>query len=84
MPTTRRMRTIAQAAAYIRKLDPETALTETAIRRLVKQRKIPHIPAASKQLIALEDLEEYLEYGEVQPAPERGTIRRIDERRARA
>ena len=57
----RRMRTISQAAAYVRQLDPETALTETAIRRLVKQGKIPHLPAGTKQLVSLEDLESYIE-----------------------
>lgn len=33
----RRMRTIDQAAAWAKEIDPETALTKTALRRLVRR-----------------------------------------------
>lgn len=56
----RRMRTIPQAAAWAREADPCTALTQTAIRRLVLSGEIPHVPVGSKRLVALEDVEAYL------------------------
>lgn len=56
----RRMRTIQQAAAWVKEADPNTALTQTAIRRLVLSGEIPHITAGTKRLIALEDIEDYL------------------------
>ena len=74
----RRMRTIPRAAAYMRETDPGTALTKTAIRRLVLTGKIPHIVVGTKRLIALEDLEAYLETGDVAAlAPARGEIRAV-------
>lgn len=56
----RRMRTISQAAAWFEEIDSGTALTKTAIRRLVLTGVIPHVPVGNKRLIALEDLEAYL------------------------
>ena len=77
----RRMRTIPQAAAYMREADPDTALTQTAIRRLVLEGKIPHTAVGTKRLVALEDLEAYLVTGEVvNPAPVRGEIRKLEVR----
>lgn len=74
----KRMRTIPQAAAYMRETDPGTALTKTAIRRLVLTGKIPHTAVGTKRLIALEDLEVYLATGEViNTAPVRGEIRAV-------
>lgn len=55
------MRTIDQCAAYIKAQDPETALTKTAIRRMVIAGEIPSVRAGQKYLIALENLEKYLE-----------------------
>ena len=54
------MRTISQAATWFKENDPGTALTKTAIRRLVLNGDIPHVSAGNKRLIALEDLEAYL------------------------
>ena len=74
----RRMRTIPQAAAYMQELDPGTALTKTAIRRLVLEGKLPFTAVGTKRLVALEDLEAYLATGEViNPAPARGEIRAV-------
>lgn len=56
----RRMRTISQAATWFEEKDPGTALTKTAIRRLVLTGVIPHVSVGNKRLIALEDLEAYL------------------------
>lgn len=59
-----RMRTIDQAAAWMKENDPETALTKTALRRLVSTGQIPSVRigqgARPKYLLALEVLEDYL------------------------
>lgn len=74
-----RMRTIEQAAAHFKKVDPMTALTKTAIRRLVTTGKIPSVKVGTKYLLNLDALEEYLK-GQHEPAPAEaptGTIRRV-------
>ena len=69
----RRMRTIQQAAIWAIEQDPDTALTRTAIRRLVLSGEIPHVPAGTKRLIALEDLEAYMGGARFSnPTPARG------------
>ena len=55
-----RMRTINQAAAWLQQNDPETALTKTALRRLVTSGKLPSVRVGQKYLISLEALEDYL------------------------
>lgn len=55
-----RMRTIDQAAEYVRVIDPDTALTETAIRRKVIAGEIPSSRAGRKYLLDLDRLEEFL------------------------
>lgn len=55
-----RMRTIKEAAAYIRQVDPDTALTETAIRRFVVNGTLPSVRVGQKYLVALENLERVL------------------------
>lgn len=55
-----RMRTIDQAAEYVRVIDPDTALTKTAIRRKVIAGEIPSSRAGRKYLLDLDRLEEFL------------------------
>lgn len=55
-----RMRTIDQAAVYLKGQDPDTALTKTAIRRLVTTGALPSVRVGQKYLIALENLDSYL------------------------
>ena len=55
-----RMRTIEQAAAWLMESDPETALTKTALRRLVVTGQLPSVRVGQKYLIALETLDDYL------------------------
>ena len=55
-----RMRTIEQAAGYVRSIDPDTALTKTAIRRKVLSGEIPSTRAGKKYLLDLDTLEEFL------------------------
>lgn len=65
----RRMRTLPQAAEYLRQIDPESALTFSALRRLVLGGEIPCVRVGTKRLVALEDIENFLETGAVAPSP---------------
>lgn len=53
-------RTIREAAAWFKVQDPDTALTETAIRRLVRTGEVPSVRVGRKYLVNLEALESYL------------------------
>ena len=55
-----RTRTIKEAAAYFRKNDPQTCLTETAIRTLLRTGAVPSIRVGKKYLVSLEALDAYL------------------------
>ena len=61
-----RMRTIDQAAAYVRERDGETALTKTALRRLIVTGRLPHVQVGNKYLLDLDTLEDFL-HGETAP-----------------
>lgn len=56
-----RMRTIDQAAEWMRANDPETAFTKTALRRLVTTGELPCVRIGQKYLVSLEILENYLQ-----------------------
>ena len=47
-----RMRTLPEAIKEIKSLDPDTALTLTALRRMVKNGELPYTAIASKRLIS--------------------------------
>lgn len=55
-----KMRTIQEAAAEIKRTDPNTAVTPYAIRQMVLNGNLPHIKAGKKYLINLDVLERYL------------------------
>lgn len=55
-----RTRTIREAAAYFKERDPNTCLTETAIRTLLRNGAVPCARVGKKYLVAIEALEEYL------------------------
>lgn len=61
-----RTRTIKEAAAYFREEDPQTCLTETAIRTLLRSGAVPSVRVGKKYLVSLEALEGYL-VGEIGP-----------------
>lgn len=73
-----RMRTIDQAATWLCEQDPETALTKTAIRRLVVTGQLPSVRVGQKYLISLETLEDYLAGAVPLPLQVMPNIRRID------
>lgn len=55
-----RMRTIEQAAAWLREADPETAFTKTALRRLVVTGKLQSVRVGQKYLVDLDALASFL------------------------
>lgn len=55
-----RARTIHEAAAYFQEKDPQTCLTETAIRTLLRTGAVPSARVGKKYLVTLEALEAYL------------------------
>lgn len=55
-----RTRTIREAAAYFQAADPQTSLTETAIRTLLRTGEVPSARIGKKYLVTLEALEAYL------------------------
>lgn len=63
-----RARTIREAASYFREADPQTCLTETAIRRLICSGMVPSARVKRKYLVTVEALEAYLS-GTASPLP---------------
>lgn len=55
-----RVRTISEAILELRAADPGTKITQTAIRRLVKNGDIPSVKIGAKYLINMEVLEDFL------------------------
>ena len=55
-----RTRTIREAAAYFKERDPNTCLTETAIRTLLRSGAVPCARVGKKYLVTIEALEVYL------------------------
>lgn len=76
------MRTIDQAIAHVKAEEPETALTKSALRRLVVTGAIPSRRVGQKYLLALENLDAYLHasepVAELEPPSRYGEIRRIE------
>lgn len=55
----RRMRTIEEAAAFMRQADPHTAVTKTALRRLITSGQIPSVRVGAKYLVDLGVLDDF-------------------------
>ncbi len=55
-----RMRTVSNAVAEIKKIDPNTDFTERALRRMVSKKEIPTVQIGNKKLINLDLLIEKL------------------------
>jgi len=72
-----RVRTINEAAAYFQELDPGTALTKTAIRRLVTTGTIPSTRIGNKYLVDVDQVAIYLQGRNATSSPLHGVIRRI-------
>jgi len=63
-----RMRTIREAVKAIREADPQTAFTETALRRMIKKGEIPSAKSGCKYLVNLDVLFDYLNNPTIQTA----------------
>ncbi len=55
-----RMRTIGETIRLLREQDPDTCLTETALRRMVITGEIPSVRVGKKYLICLDAIEAHL------------------------
>lgn len=64
-----RTRTIREAAAYFQECDPQTCLTETAIRTLLRTGAAPSARVGRKYLVTIEALEAYLKGSAGQEKP---------------
>lgn len=73
-----RMRTIEQAAAWLRETDPETAITPTALRRLVVSGELPCVRIGAKYLLNLDTLESFMIGSTPPPAEPYHGIRRLE------
>lgn len=74
----RRMRTLTEAVTAIRAADPETALTRSALRRLVVTGAVPSVRIGQKYLVDLDILDNYLGGQPQQQEIVRNGIRRIE------
>lgn len=74
-----RMRTAPEAIAELKKVDPDTSMTLTALRRMINTGEIPCITVNSKRLINLDTLFDYLQNPACGAADgnEYGKIRRV-------
>ena len=59
-----KVRTIRECVALFKKFDPDTAVTEHYLRRLIKSGKINVIRAGNRILLNYDALCEYLAHGE--------------------
>ncbi len=69
-------RTIKEAAAHYRAADPNTALTEYAIRTLVRTGRVPCARVGKKYLVTIEALEAYLASGQTADRPPERAVRK--------
>ena len=70
-------RTIREPAACLKSQDPQTCLTETAIRTLVRSGRVPCGRVGKKYLVTIEALEAYLSGVDTTPVPSEKTSRKI-------
>lgn len=54
------MRPPKRASLYFKAIDPDTAITESFIRRLIANGDIPSIKNGSRVLVAIEDIEAFI------------------------
>ncbi len=75
-----RMRTVKEAIAELKKNDPHTAMTEHALRVLIKTGEIPIVQCGRRFLLNLDTLMEYLSLPVKEKAPieQPAGIRRIE------
>lgn len=75
-----RMRTVGKAIQYLKSKDPDCAVSEWWIRKLLKENKIKYHRAGNKYLINIDYLIEYLKnppLEEKEPIIECGKLRKL-------
>lgn len=74
-----KMRTIKEAYIELKQADEHTAVTQTGLRRLVNEGKIPSVKVGNKTLVDMDNVYMFLEMGTASKAaqPEAGKIRPI-------
>ena len=75
-----RWRKIRDAYSEIKSADPNTALTESAIRRMVQRGDIPSYKIGTHYLINLDDLDSLCKPQDTAAASSAGVIRRLPTR----
>ena len=55
------LRAPRRAAEHFKAIDPNTAITEAFIRKLIREGEIPIIRNGAKVLVSIESIEEYVE-----------------------
>lgn len=60
-----KLRTINQAAKELKAEDPNTIVTDSIIRRLIRESKIAYIQDGNKQLVDLNDIRRYYENSKI-------------------
>ena len=70
-------RTIREAAVWFKSQDPQTCLTETAIRTLLRSGRVPCVRVGKKYLVTIEALEAYLSGVDTTPVPSEKTSRKV-------
>lgn len=66
-----RVRTLKEAIKFFREQDPETAISEHALRRAINTGEIPHARSGNRFLVSLDVIERYFsgQLLEDKPAP---------------
>lgn len=73
-----RMRTCKEAATEIKEVDPGTCISESGLRRLIKEGKIRSVQIGNKQLLNLDQVIAYLnEPFPIEETPEPETSKHI-------
>jgi len=63
METIARMKTVEKSLMEIKKIDPDTAISEWFIRCLCRENKVKHFMTGTKILVNYDDLLNFLNFG---------------------
>ena len=72
-----RMRTAQGVINEIKALDPNTEITLTYVRKLLKQNVVPVVSVCNKKLVDVDRLLAYFDKGNTQPEEPTAKLRRI-------
>lgn len=72
-----RMRTAQGVIDEIKALDPNTEITLTCIRKLIRQNVVPVVSVGNKKLVDVDQVLEYFTKGNTTPSESAAKLRRI-------